>query len=293
MWACRSLTQIARCRPQLCNLSLTTNKTPFHTSATLLAGRKYQKTIRDKMKKDGNKAGMFAKFSAAIKSVVSQGGPDPASNSILSNIITRARAAGMSRIVLEQSIQKAAASSNAKEGSKWESVTYEARFGEGVLLIVDTLTDNRQRTGPKLRAAFRKFDGSIGVSASWAFDQRGIVACRCKQSNLEAIENAAIELGAEDVDIPEPEEEDGDLRSIDILCEPTELKIFRDEIEKRFCQSSNKIVTELSTDIIYLPKVTTTVNAEAYQALADLIEELEELDDVQRVFHNAVLEGDA
>ncbi|HEY8390870.1 MAG TPA: YebC/PmpR family DNA-binding transcriptional regulator [Clostridia bacterium] len=240
-----------------------------------MSGHSKWANIKHKKEKgDAQKAKIFTKIGREIAVAVKLGGSDPNSNSKLRDIIEKARDNNIPNDNIIRSIKKAAGELNAVN---YEEITYEGYGVGGVAVIVDTLTDNKNRTAGDVRHIFAKYGGSLGTtgSVSFMFDTKGVViAQREDESKDDEIMLLAVDNGADDF-LP-----DGD--TYEILTDPTNIHNLRSSLEK----AGVKVV---SADVDKIPQTTVKLDAETAQKIQNLIDALEEDDDVQNVYHNAEL----
>ncbi|HEY8443652.1 MAG TPA: YebC/PmpR family DNA-binding transcriptional regulator [Clostridia bacterium] len=238
-----------------------------------MSGHSKWANIRHKKEKtDAQKAKIFTKIGREIAVAVKLGGPDPNSNSKLRDIIAKARDNNIPNDNIMRSIKKAAG----ELGSvNYESITYEGYGSNGVAVIVETLTDNKNRTASEMRHIFDKYGGSLGTTGcvSFMFDTKGVViAERTDPSKDDEIMLQAIDLGAEDI-MP-----DGD--QYEILTDPANVSNMRAGLE-------GLGVKVLSAEVDRIPQTTVTLTGEDAQKFQAFLDRLEESDDVQEVYHNA------
>jgi YebC/PmpR family DNA-binding regulatory protein len=239
-----------------------------------MAGHSKWANIKNKKEKtDAQRGKIFTKIGREIAVAVKEGGgSDPSTNSRLRDVIAKAKANNMPNDNIMRSIKKAAGEG---EAVNYENVTYEGYGPNGVAIIVDVLTDNRNRTASEIRYIFDRNEGSLGATGcvSWMFDRKGIIVVE----NTDAIDEdelmmSAIEAGAEDVS-----EEDG---AYEIYAEPSEYSAVLSALEEAG-------YTFASADIEKIPQNTVQLNEEQAQKVMNLIEMMEDNDDVQNIYHNA------
>lgn len=227
-----------------------------------------------KAKGDAAKAKIFTKIGREIAVAVKAGGPDPNSNSTLYNVIQKARQNNMPNERILNGIKKA----SGELGSiNYEELTYEGYGTSGVAVIVETLTDNKNRTGGDVRSTFDKFGGQMGTSGcvSYMFDRRGMIIIEKEENStldFDTLMDYCLEAGADDIT-----EED---ESFEIL---TAVSAFSDVI--KFLEE--KAITISSSEIGWIPQSTITLPDDKVETFERMIEKLEEFDDVQNVYHNA------
>ncbi len=232
---------------------------------------KWNNIKRKKEKTDAAKAKIFTKMGREIAVIVKQGGPNPAENSKLKDAIAKAKAANVPNDNIERIIKKAAGEGDA---TNYEELIYEGYGPNGVAVIVETLTDNRNRTAGEMRHYFDKCGGNLGQSGSvmFMFDRRGQIAIEAEGLDEDTVMEDALEAGAEDFTV------DADLFVID--TDPNEMGSVRDALEE-------KGYSFVSAEVAYLPQTTTVIDDEDLAAkMEKLIDMLEENDDVQEIWHN-------
>lgn len=220
--------------------------------------------------KDAKKAKIFTKIAREIISACKAGMPDPNANSRLRSAIQWAREENMPRDKIEQAVKRG---SGNVDTDHFEPVRYEGYGPGGTAVIIQALTDNRNRTASDIRMAFGKFGGNLGEtgSVSYMFDFTGTVVYPAAAASEEKMFEAAIEAGADDCNF------DGTRHLI--ACAPERFIAVREQLEKIFG------VPE-SAKLSWQPKMTVAVNEEQARALLKLIDSLEDSDDVQEVFSN-------
>ncbi|MBO4467675.1 MAG: YebC/PmpR family DNA-binding transcriptional regulator [Clostridia bacterium] len=232
---------------------------------------KWNNIKRKKEKTDAAKAKIFTKMGREIAVIVKQGGPNPLENSRLKDAIAKAKAANVPNDNIERIIKKAAGESG---GADYEELVYEGYGPNGIAVLVETLTDNRNRTAGDIRHYFDKCGGNLGQSGSvmFMFDRKGIIEIEAEGLNEDDVMEAALEAGAEDFDF------DGDI--FEISTAPNELGTVRDALEE-------KGYSFVSAEVQYIPQTTTVIeDSEAAEKMEKLIDLLEENDDVQNIWHN-------
>ncbi len=226
-----------------------------------------------KGKTDAARANVFTKIGREIAIAVKQGGPDPASNARLRDVIAKAKANNMPNDNINRSIKKASGDLNSVN---YESMTYEGYGPGGTALIVEALTDNKNRTAGDVRCAFDKFGGSLGATGcvSYMFNRKGVIVVDASAITEDELMMLAIEAGADDV----VEEED----VFEVYTAPIEFYQVKEELEK------NEVVI-LSASIDMIPDNYVNLDETKVNSFNKLIDRLEDLDDVQEVYHNAIL----
>jgi YebC/PmpR family DNA-binding regulatory protein len=236
-----------------------------------MAGHSHVKNIMHrKGAQDARRARQFAKIIREITVAARSGLPDPASNPRLRTAVIAARVMNMPKDTIDRAIKKAA---GAAAGEDYVDVRYEGYGPAGVAIIVEALTDNRNRTASDLRTAFSKHGGALGEtnSVSFMFNRLGVVRYPARVADDEAMLEAAIEAGAENV------ESDSEVH--EITCGITEFIAVRDALEARFGAPE-----EAKFD--WWPTTTVTLNEDTAASVMKLIDVLEDNDDVQAVYAN-------
>ncbi|MBQ0084446.1 MAG: YebC/PmpR family DNA-binding transcriptional regulator [Clostridiales bacterium] len=232
---------------------------------------KWNNIKRKKEKTDAAKAKVFTKIGREIAVIVKQGGPNPAENSKLKDAIAKAKAANVPNDNIERIIKKAAGDG---DGANYEELIYEGYGPSGIAVLVETLTDNRNRTAGDIRHYFDKCGGNMGQSGSvmFMFDRRGQIVIEAEGLDEDTVMEAALEAGAEDFNF------DGDVFTID--TDPNEMGAVRDALEE-------KGYSFLSAEVAYIPQTLTELtDPDAIEKMEKLIDMLEENDDVQEIWHN-------
>ncbi|MEJ1158126.1 YebC/PmpR family DNA-binding transcriptional regulator [Prosthecomicrobium sp. N25] len=235
-----------------------------------MAGHSQFKNIMHrKGKQDAVRSKLFSKLAREITVAAKDGVPDPTMNSKLRLAIQNARAENMPKDNIERAIKKAAGA----EGESYENVRYEGYGPGGVAVIVETLTDNRNRTGGAVRAAFTKHGGALGEtgSVSFSFDHVGEIVYPAAVGSADAVLEAAIEAGADDVQ--------SDEETHTILCGFEAMG----EVSKAL---ETTLGPAKSVKAIWKPQNTIPVDEEKAQTLMKLVGQLEDDDDVQNVYSN-------
>ncbi|MGY8991284.1 MAG: YebC/PmpR family DNA-binding transcriptional regulator [Rhodospirillales bacterium] len=219
---------------------------------------------------DKKRAKIFAKLIREITVAVKSGMPDPDANPRLRSAIVAARAANMPKDNVERAIKKAA---GGDDGENYEEVRYEGYGPGGVAIIVEALTDNRNRTASEVRTAFSKHGGSMGETGSvnFMFKRVGLIHYPANVANADDVFEAALEAGAQDV----KSESDGH----DILCEPDDFSAVRDALETKFGDAE-------AARLDWQPNNTVAIEEDAAGTLINLLSTLDDNDDVQRVASN-------
>jgi len=222
-----------------------------------------------KGRQDAARSKLFSKLSKEITVAAKMGDPDPEKNPRLRLAVKEAKTNSVPKDVIERAIKK----SSAGEGDDYEEIRYEGYGPNGVAVIVEAMTDNRNRTASNVRSIFSKNVGNLGETGSvgFMFERKGEVAYGVDAGDADTVLMAAIEAGAEDVE----SSEEGHL----IWCQDTDLNDVSNALETELGESQ-------STKLIWKPTTTTELDLEGMQKLMKLIDALEDDDDVQRVTAN-------
>ncbi len=236
-----------------------------HSHAANIAGKK--------SKTDAQKAKVFTKLGREIAVVVKEGGSDPVSNQKLRDVIAKCRAANMPNDNIQRSIKKAAGELGNVE---YASIVYEGYAPGGVAVIVETLTENRNRTVSDVRHAFDKHGGSMGATGcvSYMFDRYGVIVIERGDLDEDEFMMVALEAGASDV-VTDDEE------YFEVRTDPADFSAVREELE-------NQGFTFASAEVTYVPQNYVEVtDEETLVKIRKMLAMLDDLDDVQEVHHNA------
>jgi len=222
---------------------------------------------------DAKRAQAFTKIAREMIVAVKEGGSgDPANNSRLATVIAKAKAANMPNDNIKRTIEKALGSGN---GDNYESVTYEGYGPNGVAVIVDAMTDNRNRTASEVRHLFDKYGGNMGASGcvSWSFDKKGVIVIDNEDQDLdeETVMMDALEAGAEDF---EPDE-----NVFEVYTSPEDFSTVCAALEGKY--------KFLSAQVEMVPqnyvKLTDEDDIKKFEKMIDL---MEDNDDIQNIYHN-------
>ncbi|SLN41871.1 putative transcriptional regulatory protein [Roseovarius gaetbuli] len=222
-----------------------------------------------KGRQDAVRGKLFSKFSKEITVAAKMGDPDPDKNPRLRLAIKEAKAQSMPKDNIERAIKKAMGG----EGEDYEEIRYEGYGPNGVAVIVEAMTDNRNRTASTVRSTFSKNGGNLGETGSvgFMFERKGEISYPAEVGDSDTVMMAAIEAGAEDVESGE----DGHV----IWCADSDLNEVATALETEIGEST-------STKLVWKPVTTTEMDLEGMQKLMKLIDALEDDDDVQRVTTN-------
>jgi YebC/PmpR family DNA-binding regulatory protein len=222
-----------------------------------------------KGRQDAVRAKLFSKFSKEITVAAKMGDPDPEKNPRLRLAIKEAKSQSMPKDNIERAIKKASGG----DAEDYEEIRYEGYGPNGVAVIVEAMTDNRNRTASNVRSTFSKNGGNLGETGSvgFMFERKGEITYPADAGDADTVMMAAIEAGAEDVESTE----DGHV----IWCADTDLNDVATALEADLGESD-------STKLVWKPTTTTEMDLEGMEKLMKLIEALEDDDDVQRVTTN-------
>jgi YebC/PmpR family DNA-binding regulatory protein len=231
---------------------------------------KWSQIKRKKNKIDQNRGKLFSKLIREITTAARVGGGDPKGNMRLKAAFEEAKAINMPSDTLKRAIQKG---TGELPGETYEEVTYEGYGPSGVALLVKVLTDNKNRTAPEIRHGFSKFGGNLGEvgSVSWMFERKGLILVEADRVDEDELLSLALEGGATDMRRADT--------IFEISTEPAQLEAVRRILEERG-------VPLQSAEVTYVPQSTIRLEGKEAQQVLRLVEGLEELDDVQKVYAN-------
>jgi YebC/PmpR family DNA-binding regulatory protein len=221
---------------------------------------------------DAKRGKLFSKLSRAIIVAAKEGGPDPAGNLALQNAIEKARSYSMPKDNIERAIARGSGADS--DGQDFETVVYEGYGPGGVAVIVEALTDNRNRTASEVRHAFDKNDGNLGTSGAvtWLFERRGVVLVPTDGVDEDELTLAAAEGGADDVSV--------DGSTYEIVSAPQALTAVREAVEAAgFGIDSAELTMRAKTTV-------EVADESSAKKILRLMDQLEENDDVQDVYAN-------
>ncbi len=234
---------------------------------------KFANIKHKKEKNDAAKGKIFTIIGREIAVAVKEGGPDPANNFKLAQVIAKAKSNNMPNDTIERGIKKA---SGEDGGVNYEQITYEGYGPNGIAIIVETLTDNKNRTAADVRSAFTKGNGSIGTPGcvSFMFDKKGQIIIAKEDCDMDAddLMMMALDAGAEDF----AEEED----SFEIITDPDDFQAVYDALAAEKLEFASAEVTMIPQNYVELTDETAIKN------LNRTLDLLDESDDVQNVYHN-------
>ncbi len=234
---------------------------------------KFANIKHKKEKNDAAKGKIFTVIGRELAVAVKEGGADPANNSRLRDVIAKAKANNMPNDTIERGIKKAAGDANSVN---YESITYEGYGPSGIAIIVDALTDNKNRTASNVRNAFTKGGGNVGTTGcvSFMFDKKGQIIIDKEECGMDAddLMMTALDAGAEDFS----EEED----SFEITTAPEDFSQVREALEKENLPMA-------SAEVTMIPQTWVTLSDEQdIKMMNRILDLLDEDDDVQEVYHN-------
>ncbi|HHU62957.1 MAG TPA: YebC/PmpR family DNA-binding transcriptional regulator [Clostridiales bacterium] len=237
-----------------------------------MAGHSKWSNIKHKKERsDAQKGKLFTKLGRELAVAVKQGGSDPSTNSRLRDAIAKARSFNMPNDTITRSIKRAAGE---LENVNYEEITYEGYGPGGVAVIVEAVTDNRNRTASEMRYIFDRAGGSLGESGcvAWMFDRKGLLVV---EKDIPLTEDdlmmEALEAGAEDIETLDDVYE--------IYTDPASFSSVREALEA-------KGLKFVSAGIEMIPQNTVTLDQETAGKLEAMVEKLDDHDDVQNVYHN-------
>jgi YebC/PmpR family DNA-binding regulatory protein len=230
-----------------------------------------------KARQDAAKGKIWSKCSRAIIVAAKSGGGDPETNLTLRYAIDEAKAANMPKDTIAKAVKKGAG--ELEGGASYEEMRYEGYGPSGVAVIVDCLTDNVNRTAPEMRKIFEKSGGNLGKpgAVSFGFSQKGIILIEASKVGEDQLMEIALEAGAEDV------VESGG--AWEVTCEPGDFITVREAIEAAEIEAD-------SAEITLIPSTTVTCDESTAEKVMRLTDNLEDHDDVQKVYTNADIPDD-
>ena len=231
---------------------------------------KWNNIKRKKEKTDGARAKVFTKIGREISVAVRDGGPNPASNSKLADLIAKAKRMSVPNDNIQRIIKRA----EGGEKDNYESITYEGYGPCGIAMMVETLTDNRNRTAANMRHYFDKFGGNLGTTGcvSFMFNEKGVIVLEREGLDEDTVMSDALEAGASDFQADED--------VFEIYTEPSDFSGVRDDLEAKgysFVSAEVEMVPDTYTDL---------TDPDQILKMQKLIDALEDNDDVQQVWHN-------
>ena len=238
-----------------------------------MSGHSKWANIKNKKEKtDSQRGKVFTKIGREIAIAVKEGGSDPANNSKLRDVIAKAKQNNVPNDNIDRMLKKAAGEG---DSTNFEEIVYEGYGPSGIAVVVETLTDNRNRTASEVRHYFDKAGGNMGTpgSVTFMFDRQGVIIIEKEDVDEDQLMEDALEAGATDFFT---DEED----IFEIRTEPNDVGAIRDELE-------GKGYHIISSDAAYIPQTYTRLESEEdMKNMARMIEMFEENDDVQNIWHN-------
>ena len=230
---------------------------------------KWKNIMHKKEKTDAQRAKIFTKIGKEMSVAVKEGGPDPAVNAKLRDLIAKAKSNNVPNDNIDRIIKKASGA----DAVDYETIVYEGYGIGGVAVIVETMTDNRNRTAAEVRHYFDKFGGNMGQSGcvSYLFTDKGIIVIESAGVDEEKLMEAAIETGADDMS------NEGEI--FEIYTAPSDVYAVKDGLEGM----GYKIV---SAEVEKIPSTYTSLDSEQAIKMHRLLDALDDNDDVQNVWHN-------
>jgi YebC/PmpR family DNA-binding regulatory protein len=240
-----------------------------HLERDMAGHSKWANIQHRKGRQDKLRSKLFSKFSKEITVAAKMGDPDPEKNPRLRLAVKEAKSQSMPKDNIDRAIKKAIGG----EGDDYEEIRYEGYGPNGVAVIVETMTDNRNRTASTVRSTFTKNGGNLGETGSvgFMFDRKGQIMYSVEAGDADTVMEAAIEAGAEDCE----SSEEGHV----IICEDTDLNEVSTALEAALGESD-------SAKLIWQPNISTELDLEGMTKLMKLIDALEDDDDIQRVTAN-------
>lgn len=231
---------------------------------------KWKNIMHKKEKTDAQRAKIFTKIGKEISIAVKEGGPNPASNSKLKDLIAKAKANNVPNDNIDRIIKKA----SSDDAANYEEITYEGYGPCGIAVIVETATDNRNRTASDIRHYFDKFGGNLGQSGcvSFLFEKKGVILLDAENLDEDVLMETALEAGASDF----AKEDD----VFEIYTEPDDLSAVRETLEEKGYQIQSADLDMIPASYVRLTDETDIKHMNL------LLEHLDEHDDVQNVYHN-------
>lgn len=231
---------------------------------------KWSKIKHGKAREDAKRGKIFSKLIREIMVCARDGGGDPAFNPRLRTIISNAKTVNMPNDNIERAIKKG---TGGLDGVAFEEISYEGYGPGGVAIMMDVLTDNKNRTVAEIRHIMGRYHGSLGEGGcvAWNFDKKGMILVDASEVSEDALLDAALEAGAEDVDT------EGD--TFEIVTAPNDFTDVKEALEA-------KGITVANAEITMLPKNTVGVDEKTAGTLLKLMDALDDQDDVQRVYSN-------
>ena len=243
-----------------------------------MSGHSKWSTIKHKKgATDAKRGKLFTKLIKEITVAARMGGGDPESNPRLRHALNTARSQNMPKDTSERAVKKG---TGELEGVNYEEILYEGYGPGGVAVLVECLTDNRNRTIAEVRQVFGKAGGNVGTDGcvAWMFDKKGLIVIKKEDSDEDTLMEVALDAGAEDI----KEETD----SFDIICEPADFDSVKDAIDEA------EIKYELA-EITMIPQNMTQVEGKEAEQMINFMDALDDCDDIQKFYSNADIPDEA
>ncbi len=225
-----------------------------------------------KGKADAARGKVFTKLGRELLMAVKQGGPDPAGNSKLKDVISKCKANNMPNDTIANAIKKAAGAGNSEN---YEEITYEGYGPNGVAIIVNASTDNKNRTAADVRHVFDKFGGNLGTSGcvSYMFEKKGVIVIEKASTDMteDDLMMLALENGAENLE--------SDEEFYEITCAPSDFSSLSEALEKNN-------LSFIEADVKMVPNNYVALDENGVRRMELILEKLDELDDVIDIYHN-------
>lgn len=225
-----------------------------------------------KGKADAARGKVFTKLGRELLIAVKEGGPDPAGNSKLKDVIAKCKAANMPNDTINNAIKKAAGSN---DSARYEEMIYEGYGTNGVAVIVEASTDNKNRTAADVRHVFDKAGGNLGTTGcvSYLFNKKGIIVIDKSTTTIDEDElmMLALEAGAEDFSSEE--------EVYEITTDPSDFSTVREKLEEKGLEF-------IEAEVRMVPTTTIDLDDQSAEKMQRLIDNLEDLDDVLNIYHN-------
>ena len=223
-----------------------------------------------KGKADAARGKIFTKLGRELLIAVKEGGPDPAGNSKLKDVIAKCKAANMPNDTINNAIKKASSSNE-----NYEEIVYEGYGPNGVAIIVQAATDNKNRTAADVRHVFDKSGGNLGTTGcvSYMFNKKGVIIIEKESTDMseDDLMMLALDAGAEDFSSED--------EIYQIITEPNDFSVVREKLEESGLEF-------LEADVQMVPTTTVSLDEKGQEKMERLLEKLDELDDVSNVYHN-------
>ena len=223
-----------------------------------------------KGKADAARGKIFTKLGRELLIAVKEGGPDPAGNSKLKDVIAKCKAANMPNDTINNAIKKASSSNE-----NYEEIVYEGYGPNGVAIIVQAATDNKNRTAADVRHVFDKSGGNLGTTGcvSYMFNKKGVIIIEKESTDMseDDLMMLALDAGAEDFSSED--------EIYQIITEPNDFSVVREKLEESGLEF-------LEAEVQMVPTTTVSLDEKGQEKMERLLEKLDELDDVSNVYHN-------